>query len=368
MIYLSCDYHYGAHPKVLEALTKYNTEPNSGYGEDPHCANAAKLIRRACGGHQNIENEDAATLDAVDQALAEMMDVHFLVGGTQTNTTIIAAALRPYQGVITAATGHINVHETGAIEATGHKVIALPGGDGKLSAAQIEECVQAHVSSSSHEHMVMPKMVYISNPTEIGSIYSKKELEEISAVCRQNGLYLFMDGARLGYGLTSDANDLTLGDITKACDVFYIGGTKCGAMFGEAVVITHPELKENFRYMIKQRGGMLAKGWLLGVQYEALMKDNLYFDICRQANVQAVRIKAVLQEKGFEFTVDSPTNQLFVMLPKALLEVLSKKYVLSDDNPTSPEAYREVRICTSWASTDAEVDALIEDIRHFKEA
>lgn len=362
MIYLSCDYHYGAHPKVLEALTKYNTEPNSGYGEDPHCANAARMIRRACAG-QTVDKADPQKVQADDKALEALMDVHFLVGGTQTNTTIIAAALRPYQGVITAETGHINVHETGAIESAGHKVIALPGVDGKLSATQIEACVKAHESSSSHEHMVMPKMVYISNPTEIGSIYSKEELEAISSVCHAHGLYLFMDGARLGYGLTSDANDLTLEDITKACDVFYIGGTKCGAMFGEAVVITHPELKENFRYMIKQRGGMLAKGWLLGVQYEALMTDNLYFDICRQANEQAARIKAALLEKGFKFTVDSPTNQLFVMLPKALLEVLSEKYVLSDDNPTSPEVCREVRICTSWASTDEEVDALIEDIK-----
>ena len=362
MIYLSCDYHYGAHPKVLEALTKYNTEPNSGYGEDPHCANAARMIRRACAG-QTVDKADPQEVQADNKALEALMDVHFLVGGTQTNTTIIAAALRPYQGVITAETGHINVHETGAIESAGHKVIALPGVDGKLSATQIEACVKAHESSSSHEHMVMPKMVYISNPTEIGSIYSKEELEAISSVCHAHGLYLFMDGARLGYGLTSDANDLTLEDITKACDVFYIGGTKCGAMFGEAVVITHPELKENFRYMIKQRGGMLAKGWLLGVQYEALMTDNLYFDICRQANEQAARIKAALLEKDFKFTVDSPTNQLFVMLPKALLEVLSKKYVLSDDNPTSLEPYREVRICTSWASTDEEVDALIEDIK-----
>lgn len=362
MIYLSCDYHYGAHPKVLEALTKYNTEPNSGYGEDPHCANAARIIRRACAG-QTVDKADHQEVQADDKALKALMDVHFLVGGTQTNTTIIAAALRPYQGVITAETGHINVHETGAIESAGHKVIALPGVDGKLSATQIEACVKAHESSSSHEHMVMPKMVYISNPTEIGSIYSKEELEAISSVCHAHGLYLFMDGARLGYGLTSDANDLTLEDITKACDVFYIGGTKCGAMFGEAVVITHPELKENFRYMIKQRGGMLAKGWLLGVQYEALMADNLYFDICRQANEQAARIKAALLEKGFKFTVDSPTNQLFVMLPKALLGVLSEKYILNDDNPTSLEPYREVRICTSWASTDEEVDALIEDIK-----
>lgn len=354
MIYLSCDYHYGAHPKVMEALLKYNTEPNSGYGEDPHCAHAAQLIRKACAGVY-IDSSD-------EEALKAAFDVHFLVGGTQTNTTIIAAALRPYQGVITAETGHINVHETGAIESIGHKVIALKGADGKLSAAQIEACVKAHNSSSSHEHMVMPKMVYISNPTEIGSIYSKKELEAISKVCRENGLYLFMDGARLGYGLTSDANDLTLPDIAKACDVFYIGGTKCGALFGEAVVITHPELKENFRYMIKQRGGMLAKGWLLGIQYEALMTDDLYFNICRQANVQAARIKTVLQNKGFKFTVDSPTNQLFVMLPKSLMDSLSKKYVLSDDNPASQEPYREVRICTSWASTDEQVDALIADI------
>lgn len=342
MIYLSCDYHHGAHPKIMERMNQCNMEPNTGYGEDPHCAHAAQMIKDLCQ----------------DQSVA----VHFMVGGTQTNTTIIAAALRPHQGVVTAVSGHINNHESGAIESTGHKVIGLPSDDGKLSAAQIHEYYLAHKQNESYEHIVMPKMVYISNPTEFGSIYSKAELEEISRVCHEDGLYLFMDGARLGYGLMSPENDLDLPVITKCCDVFYIGGTKCGALFGEAVVITNPSLKEDFRFILKQRGGMLAKGWLLGIQFETLFEDGLYFEICKHAVDQAMRIKKAFESKGVAFQVDSPTNQQFAMLTADVIRKFDEKYATCDDEKPTGKAVRSVRFCTSWATDPAEVDELIKDI------
>lgn len=342
MIYLSCDYHYGAHPRIMEKMAAYNTEPNTGYSEDTHCARAAQLIKDACE----------------DQSVA----VHFLVGGTQTNTTIIAAALRPHQGVIAPVGGHINHHETGAIESTGHKVIALPSEDGKLTAKQVEEYVLAHKQNESYEHIVMPKMVYISNPTEFGSLYFKQDLEDLRKVCDKYGLYLFMDGARLGYGLMSPENDLDLPTITKCCDVFYIGGTKCGALFGEAVVISNPALKEDFRFILKQRGGMLAKGWLLGIQFETLFEDGLYFDICKHAIDQAMRIKKAFQDKGIEFEVDSPTNQQFVMLDADVIKKFDEKYVTCDDEKPTGKAVRSVRFCTSWATKTEEIDELVKDI------
>lgn len=342
MIYLSCDYHHGVHPKILERLYQYNMEPNTGYSEDEHCAHAAQLIKDACE--------------------APAADVHFLVGGTQTNTTIIASALRPYQGVLTAVSGHINNHETGAIEATGHKVIGLPSDDGKITAKRIHDYYLMHKNNGSYEHIVMPKMVYISNPTEIGSIYSKAELEAISHVCREDGLYLFMDGARLGYGLTSPENDLDLPMIAKYCDVFYIGGTKCGAMFGEAVVITNDDLKKDFRFMIKQNGGMLAKGWLLGIQFEVLFENNLYFDICKHAVDQAMRIRKAFVDKGIDFQVESPTNQQFVMLDDDVMKKFDEKYVTCDDEKFSGKVKRPVRFCTSWATKEEDIDVLIKDI------
>ena len=253
MIRFNCDYSEGAHERILKKLAETNLEQTPGYGEDHYCAEAAGIIRRLCG------REDAA--------------VHFLVGGTQANLTVIASALRSHQGAVGAVTAHINVHETGSIEATGHKVLALPSEDGKITAEQVEELYQAHIRDESFEHTVQPKMVYISNPTELGTIYTRAEMENLYGVCRKYGLYLFVDGARLAYGLAAEGNDLDLKSLAASCDVFYIGGTKVGALFGEAVVILNDELKADFRYHIKQRGGMLAKGRLLGIQFGELLRD-----------------------------------------------------------------------------------------------
>ena len=250
MIYFNNDYSEGCHEKILNALVETNMVQTAGYGTDEYCRSAADKIRKAC------KNEELA--------------VHFLVGGTQANLTVIDAALRPHQAVLGAAGAHINGHETGAVEATGHKVLAVPSDDGKITAQQVEAVITAHRADESMEHTVQPKMVYISNSTELGTIYFKKELEEISAVCHRYGMYLFLDGARLGYALTAQGNDLTLADIAKLCDVFYIGGTKVGALFGEAVVISSPEIAADFRYLIKQHGGMLAKGRLLGPVWRAV--------------------------------------------------------------------------------------------------
>lgn len=341
MVLFNCDYHEGAHPAIMERMMATNMEQTVGYGEDGHCAHAKELIRRAV--------EDSS------------VDVHFLVGGTQTNTTVIAAALRPYQGVVTAVSGHINCHETGAIESTGHKVIGLPSNDGKLTAKQIHDYYVWHKTNESYEHIVMPKMVYISNPTEYGTLYTKAELEEISKVCREDGLYLFLDGARLGYGLMAEENDVTLPDINRLCDVFYIGGTKCGALFGEAVVIRNDELKKDFRFMLKQRGGMLAKGRLLGIQFETLFENNLYFDICKHAITQAMRIKKVFADKNISFVIESPTNQQFPILEDSLIKKLGEKYGYEEDQRID-ETHSSIRFCTSWATRTENVDALIKDL------
>lgn len=341
MIYFECDYHEGAHPKVLERLTETNMEQTAGYGVDEYCSRAVGLVREAC------QNKDAA--------------VHFLVGGTQTNMTVIAAALRTHQGVLCAVTGHINGHETGAVESCGHKVLGLPSRDGKITAKQIDEAYQAHVLSDSFEHEVQPKMVYLSNPTELGTIYSKKELEKISEVCHEKGYYLFMDGARLGYGLAAPDNDLTLPDIARLCDVFYIGGTKVGALFGEAVVITNQELMKDFRYVIKQKGGMLAKGRLLGLQFEALFTDNLYFEISAHAIAMAERLRGALERKGYPYLVQNRTNQIFPVMPDADLEKLSGRFRYCYQKRMD-DTHSAVRFCTSWATREDHVDALIEAI------
>ena len=342
MIYFNNDYSEGCHPKILEVLAQTNMEQTPGYGMDDHCAGAAKKIRTLCG----------------DDTLA----VHFLVGGTQTNLTVIDAALRPHQGVMGAASAHINVHETGAVEATGHKVLWLPGEEGKIAAAQVRETVLAHRVDSSREHTVQPKMVYISNPTELGTLYSKKELQELSDTCRELGLYLFLDGARLGYGLEAMGNDVTMEDLARLCDVFYIGGTKVGALFGEAVVISNPELKEDFRYLIKQHGGMLAKGRLLGIQFETLLEDGLYFQIARQADVLADQIRDCLSECNVPLLVPGTTNQIFPILPDTALEEFSKTYAFSEQERID-ETHRAVRFCTSWATTQENVDALCRDLK-----
>ena len=341
MIYFNNDYSEGCHPKILEALARTNYEQTLGYGEDEYCARAAGKIRTLCG------REDAA--------------VHFLVGGTQTNMTVIAAALRPHQGVLCAGSGHINTHETGAVEATGHKVLPLPSRDGKIHAGQVREAVLSHRGDASFEHTVQPKMVYISNPTELGTLYTIAELKALSDTCRELGLYLFLDGARLGYGLMAKDNDLTLKDIGDCCDVFYIGGTKVGALFGEAVVITNPELKEDFRYLIKQRGGMLAKGRLLGIQFDTLMTDNLYFDISAHAIALAEKLENTFKELGVPFLVKVQSNQLFPILPDGVLARLAEAYVFCEQCRVD-ESHRAVRFCTSWATKEENVQALCRDL------
>ena len=341
MFYFNNDYSEGCHEKVLEALTRTNLEQTPGYGEDHYCAAAANKIRKLCG--------------------REDLSVHFLVGGTQANLTVISAALRPHQGALGAATAHINVHETGAVEATGHKVLWAPSDDGKITAAQVADIVDAHWADSSFEHTVQPKLVYISNPTELGTLYTLAELEALSAVCHEKGLYLFLDGARLGYGLAANGNDVTMADIARLCDVFYIGGTKVGALFGEAVVFSNLELARDFRYLIKQRGGMLAKGRLLGVQFDALLEDDLYFKIAGHADALADKIRASLEKAGYPLAVDGITNQIFPILPDKVIAELEKKYVFCP-NGRIDETHSSIRICTSWATTDEAVEALCADL------
>ena len=342
MIYFTSDYCEGCHEKVLQRLVETNMEQTSGYGTDAHCAHAAALIREKCG----------------DETLA----VHFLVGGTQTNLTVIDAALRPHQAGVCAQSGHIHVHESGAEEACGHKILALPSDDGKITAKQIRDIVHSHRTDESMEHTAQPKMVYISNLTELGTIYSKAELSAISAACRELGLYLFLDGARLGYGLMAEGNDLTMADLAKLCDVFYIGGTKVGALFGEAVVISHPFLKEDFRYLIKQHGGMLAKGRLLGVQFETLFTDDLYFRISEHALGLAQRLREGIRETGFGFYAENPTNQVFPILPDVILKALSDRYALTYQCRVS-DTMSAVRLCTSWATKPEHVEAFCRDLK-----
>lgn len=343
MIRFECDYTEGAHPRILEALARTNMEQTKGYGEDEHCEHARKLIREKCG-----------SADA---------DVHFLVGGTQTNMTVIVAALRPHQGVVCAESGHINVHETGAVESTGHKVLTLPSEDGKITAQQIKTMCEEHFQDDSFEHMVQPGMVYISNPTENGTLYNKKELQEISKVCNTYKLPLFLDGARLGYGLMAEGNDITLQDLAKYCDVFYIGGTKVGALFGEAVVITNDALKKDFRYYIKQKGGMLAKGRLLGIQFEELFRDDLYMEISAHADRLAMKIKRAFAEKNIPFAYDSVTNQQFPILTCEMAMTLAKKYSFSMNEAELKRGPAKVRFCTSWATKEENVDELVADIQ-----
>ncbi len=347
MIYFHNDYHDMCHWAVLEKMKKLHEQPMPGYGEDPCCEKAAQKIKALCG------RDDVA--------------VHFLVGGTQANLTVISAALRPHQAAIGAETAHINVHETGAIEATGHKVIALPTEDGKITARQVEEAVQLHWDSADHEHMAQPKLVYISNPTELGTIYNLAELEALHKVCKRNSLYLYVDGARLGYGLTAKVNDVTLADMARLCDVFYIGGTKCGAMFGEAVVISNAALKEDFRYLIRRHGGMLAKGWQLGLQFDALFENNLYFAISAHANQMADRIRDTLYALNIPSLAECTTNQIFPILPDTFLEELSKEFTFMQMHRVD-ENHRAIRFCTSWATTQESVDALCNAMRRIAKA
>lgn len=337
MIMFHNDYSEGCHEAILKRLAETNLEQTSGYGEDSYCRMAADKIRTLCKN--------------------ESLNVHFLVGGTQTNLTVIAAALRPHQGVISADSGHIHVHETGAVEATGHKVLAVPSKDGKVTAPQVEHVVLEQRQSDAFEHMVQPKMVYISNPTELGTLYTYNELEQLSQVCEKYGLYLFLDGARLGYGLEATGNDVTLADLARFCDVFYIGGTKVGALFGEAVVISNPGIQEDFRYLIKQRGAMLAKGRLLGLQFDTLFTDDLYFKISAHANRLADRIRATLDAHGCPYLIPGTTNQTFPILPDAALDELSKQFTFTEQERID-DKHRAVRFCTSWATKEENVEAL----------
>ena len=332
MLRFECDYGEGAAPAVLELMQKTNFDQTPGYGEDEYCAKAAAQIKRLC--------------DAPDA------DVHFFVGATQANLTVIAAALKPWQGVLCADSGHI---------------LALPGKNGKITARQIRKAVEEHRANASHEHEVQPGMVYISNPTEVGTLYNKEELTDISAACYELGLYLFVDGARMAYGLTSPANDLSLQDYAALCDVFYLGGTKCGALFGEAVVITNDDLKPDFRYCLKQHGGMLAKGRLLGEQFLALLDgedgsgSSLYFTMAKKADEQALRIRAAFEAKGCKVLHDSPTNQQFFVLPDEWYDKLAETYAMT--HMGKPDKHHTaVRVCTSWATKDEAVEQLIADV------
>jgi len=327
------DYSEGAHPQVLELLMKSNFEQNTGYGNDIHCDRAKEYIKK------QIAKED--------------VDIHFIPGGTQTNLLVISAFLRPHQCVIAADTGHINVHETGAIEATGHKVVIMPSENGKLTTNAIQTVLDYH----SDEHMVLPKMVYISDTTELGTIYTKTELTAIHNICKENGLLLFLDGARLASALTCKSNDLLLKDIARLVDVFYIGGTKNGALLGEALVICKEELKEDFRYLIKQRGAMMAKGFVMGIQFEALFKENLYFELGTHANLMAETIADTLKQCGYLFYTPPCSNQLFPILPSGLLERLSEKFDFSVQRILN-EKQSIVRFVTSWATTKESVEEL----------
>lgn len=334
MIFFRNDYSLGAHPKILQALTDTNMEHTVGYGLDPYCDAARAKIKELC------DTDD--------------VDVHFLMAGTQTNLTALSAFLRPHHAIIAADTAHICVHETGSIEATGHKIYHMPNVNGKILPEQVESAYLLHTD----EHMVKPKLVYISNTTEIGTVYSKDELVALREVCDKYNLLLFCDGARMGCALACPESGLTLADMAKLTDAFYIGGTKNGAMMGEALVIANDSLKEDFRYIIKQRGGMLAKGRLLGVQFLELFKDNLYLQVADHANKMAQKIQTSMKEKGYKFLVDSPTNQIFPIVTDRHVKDLQKEISFEiwgkyDDEHTT------IRLVTSWGTTEDEVNKLL---------
>lgn len=332
------DYSEGAHPRLLNALIESNFEQAEGYGEDGYTRKAVELLKQKIGRND--------------------IDIHLLSGGTQTNLIAISAFLRPHEAVISANTGHILVHETGAIEATGHKIISIEVSDGKLNALHLKQALEAHTD----EHMVKPKLVYISNPTEIGTIYNKDELEQLSRFCRENKLFLFMDGARLGSALCSEDNDLDLSDLGNLVDAFYIGGTKNGALLGEALVICRESLKEDFRFHMKQKGALLAKGRLIGIQFLELFRDDLYFDLAKHANRMAGLLKADITKAGFRFLVNSPSNQLFPILPDRLIAELQKNYLFYVWSKVDEE-HSAIRLVTSWATKGEAVLAFIEDMK-----
>ena len=337
MLFFENDYGYGAHPKVLEHLMETNMEAVSGYGNDKFTASAAEKIKKACSCPEG--------------------QVYFLTGGTQTNMVVIDTLLRPYEGVVASSCGHVNTHEAGAIESTGHKVLTVPHKNGKLDADDLRDYVQTFYADASHDHMVFPGMVYISHPSEYGTVYTKNELERISAVCHELDMPLFLDGARLGYGLASDT-DVTLADIARLTDVFYIGGTKCGALCGEAVVFTHGNMQRQFETMVKRRGAMLAKARLNAVQFDALFTDGLYEEICAPAVRLALRLRDGLAAKGYRFSIDSPTNQQFLIMENDRLPALGEKVKYSFIEKYDAE-HTVIRLATSWATTEEQVDELL---------
>lgn len=341
MQHFDSDYMEGAHPLILEALVRTNMEKTAGYGTDPYCASAREKILAACG--------------------VEDGEVHLLIGGTQTNATVIKALLRPYEGVIAATTGHIALHEAGAIEASGHKVLTIPSVDGKISAEAVDDYIKAFRADEAWDHMVWPGMVYVSQPTEYGTLYSKAELEALSKVCHKWEIPLFVDGARLGYALASAESDVTLRDLARLCDVFYIGGTKCGAMFGEAVVIPRKGLIPHFFTTIKQQGALLAKGRMLGIQFDTLFTDDLYINIARQAVSEASRLREAFRAKGYEIYAESPTNQVFVALSAEQEAHLRTLTTFSEWERTA-DGRLVVRLATSWATKSEDIDELISKL------
>lgn len=346
MLNFASDYTEGCHPKVLEALTRTNMEQLTGYGTDIYSDRAKEKIC-AFIGHPEAE-------------------IFFLTGGTQTNQTVIDTTLRMYEGVVAVQSGHVNCHEAGAIEFTGHKVLALPSHDGKMDAAELDHMVAAFYADGDHDHMVFPGMVYISHPTEYGTLYRKAELEAIAEVCRKWKLPLFLDGARLGYGLMSRDTDVTIEDIARLTDVFYIGGTKVGALCGEAVVYPHGGAPKQMVTMIKEHGALLAKGRLNAVQFDALFTDSLYTEISVNAIDRAEELKAVFRDRGYAFFLNSPTNQQFVILPKTTLEALKARDVICTPWEPYGEDQMVVRFCSSWATTSAQVAALAEILDEVK--
>ena len=339
MVSFECDYIKGAHPEILKALSETNMEAMPGYGFDRFSESAKEKIRKACGCPE--------------------AEVELLVGGTQTNAIVISTMLRDWEGVIAADSGHISVHESGAVEFTGHKVIELPSTDGKLNAVTVEKYLKTFYDDVTHDHMVFPGMVYISYPTEPGTLYSRSELESLSGVCRKYDLPLYIDGARLGYGLMSDEADLTLPELANLCDVFYIGGTKVGALCGEAVVFTKGNMPEHFMTSVKKRGGLLAKGRLLGIQFDVLFTDDLYFKIGRHAIEMAMKVKEIIKERGWQVYMDSPTNQQLIIMNEEEMEELGKS-VIFDRWGINEDGRTIVRLATSWSTTEEDIKALRE--------
>lgn len=333
------DYSEGCHPQILESLVRNNLDQQPGYGEDKYSLEAKKILL------EKIENPDS--------------EIYFVSGGTQANLIVISSILRPYQCIISANVGHILNNETGAIEATGHKILGIENKEGKLFPTDIIPVLESH---KNIPHQVMPKLVYISNSTELGTIYTKEELTNLSKFCKENNLYLFMDGARLGHALTSEISDLTLKDIAELTDVFYLGGTKNGALLGEAIIINNKELQPNFEFNIKQKGALLAKGRLLGIQFLELMKNDLYFNLAKNANQQAMKIKKSLTEMGFHFLADTYTNQIFPILSNELIDILSHQFDFYVWQKVDEE-YSAIRLITSWCTPDEAVEEFIRQIR-----